>query len=95
VLDQLETVKICEAYEIDGERVEKMPYHQTDFHNAKPIYLELPGWKSDLTGCTDRGELPAQAIAYLEALEKTIGVPISIIGVGPGRKQIVAFNQAA
>ena len=95
VLDALETVRICEAYEIDGERCEKMPYHQTDFHKAKPVYREMPGWQTDLTGCTDRDALPATAVAYLEALEASIGVPISLIGVGPGRKQIVHFNQAS
>jgi len=92
VLDALETVKICVAYDIEGERVEKMPYHQTDFHNAKPIYRELAGWQTDLTECTHRDELPAAAIGYLEALEETIGVPVTIVGVGPGRKQVLQFS---
>ena len=95
VLDALETVKICDGYEIDGERHDRLPYHQSDFHKAKAIYRELPGWQTDLTGCTDRSELPPNALAYLETLEECIGVPISIIGVGPGRKQVVHFTQAA
>jgi len=95
VLDQLETVKICDAYEINGERHEKLPFHQSDFHDAKPIYKEMPGWQTDLTGFTERDQLPQAAIDYLTELERCIGVPITIIGVGPGRKQIVHFNQAA
>ena len=92
ILDALETVKICEAYDIDGERVEAMPYHQTDFHKATAIYREMPGWKTDLSDCTDRSELPADAVAYVEAIEELVGVPVTIIGVGPGRKQVVHFN---
>ena len=95
VLDELETVKICEAYDVNGERVEKLPFHQSDFHEAKPIYTEMPGWQTDLTGCTSRDDLPQKALAYLEALERSIGVPITLIGVGPGRKQIVHFSNAA
>ncbi|MDC0350016.1 adenylosuccinate synthase [bacterium] len=95
VLDQLETVKICDGYEVNGVRHDKLPYHQSDFHDAKPIYKEMPGWQTDLTGFTERDQLPQAALDYLDALETCIGVPISIIGVGPGRKQIVHFNQAA
>ena len=95
VLDQLETVKICDGYEVNGVRHDKLSYHQSDFHDAKPIYKEMPGWQTDLTGFTERDQLPQAALDYLDALETCIGVPISIIGVGPGRKQIVHFNQAA
>ena len=92
VLDALETLEICEAYEIDGVRHEKMPYHQTDFHNAKPIYRTMPGWKTDLTECTHRDHLPEAAVDYLAALEEAIGVPITMVGVGPGRSQVVHFS---
>ncbi|MEM7093491.1 MAG: adenylosuccinate synthase [Actinomycetota bacterium] len=94
ILDGLDSVKICVAYDINGERVDKMPYHQSDFHDAKPIYEEFEGWKTDISGVTDRADLPAAAVAYLEALEATVGVPITIVGVGPGRKQVVHFNPA-
>ncbi len=49
VLDDLDAVKVCVAYEVDGERLEHLPYHQSVLHKAKPIYEELPGWKTDLT----------------------------------------------
>ena len=55
----------------------------------------MPGWKTDLTGCTHRDELPQAALDYLVQLEASIGVPISILGVGPGRSQVVHLGQAA
>lgn len=92
VMDELETVKICVAYDIDGERVEKMPYHQSDFHKATPIYEELPGWKTDISGVTNPSDLPKAAQDYIQALEHQCGIPISLIGVGPGRKQYVNWQ---
>mgnify|MGYP001815911352 FL=1 len=91
--DQLETIKVCVAYEIDGERVTSMPYHQSDFHKATPIYQELPGWQSDISECTEPHQLPAAAQDYLRLLEEQVGVPISIVGVGPGRRQFVHWNE--
>jgi len=91
IFDQLDSLKVCVAYELDGKRVERMPYHQTDLHKCKPIYEEMPGWNTDLTGITERHDLPSQAIDYLKFLEGQIGVPISLVGVGPGRRQFVHF----
>ncbi len=87
ILDPLETIKVCVAYEIDGKRVTHMPYHQSDLHKAVPIYEELPGWQEDLTGCTDLAELPAKARDYVLFLAEQGGVPVSYVGVGPERKQ--------
>jgi adenylosuccinate synthase len=93
ILDTFDTVKVCVAYDIDGRRVEHLPYHQTDFHNAVPIYEELPGWKTDLSEVRHRDDLPANARDYLEFLEKAVGVPVSLVGTGPGREQFVHFNE--
>ncbi|MEC7923682.1 MAG: adenylosuccinate synthase [Actinomycetota bacterium] len=93
VMDALETVKICVAYDIDGQRIEKMPYHQTDFHKATPIYKEMPGWQEDVSGITEASDLPQKAKDYVEALEEYSGIPISLIGVGPGRKQYIDWQQ--
>ncbi|WP_437582906.1 adenylosuccinate synthase [Paramicrobacterium sp. CJ85] len=89
VLDDLETIPVCVAYEVDGERFDEMPVNQTDFHHAKPIYEEFPGWKQDITGCRSFDELPKNAQDYVLALEKMSGSRISAIGVGPGRDAIV------
>ncbi len=92
VLDQLDEIKVCVAYEHEGERIEDFPYHQTVLHNVKPIYETLPGWKTDLTQVTDRSELPRQAEEYLTFLQEQCGMPIRLVGVGPGRKQVLAFS---
>ena len=88
----LSTVKMCVAYEIDGERVDHMPYHQSEFHEARPIYEELPGWETDITDCRTADDLPANAKTYVELIEEQVGVPVSVIGVGPGRRQFVQWS---
>ncbi len=95
VLDSLESVKLCVAYEIDGRRVEQLPYHQTDLHKAVPIYEEMPGWGTDLTAVTEPGGLPPEALAYLDRLEAEVGVPVTLVGTGPGRDQYVHRRDAA
>ena len=91
VLDGLDAVKVCVAYEIDGQRMETWPYHQSDLHKATPVYEELAGWSEDLSQVTDRSDLPAAARDYVAFLEEQIGVPIPIVAVGPGREQYVRF----
>lgn len=91
VLDQLDEIKVCVAYEHEGERIEDFPYHQTVLHNVKPIYETLPGWKTDLTQVTERSELPKAAEDYLMFLQENCGMPVSMVGVGPGRKQVIHF----
>ncbi len=92
VLDQLDEIKVCVAYEHEGERLNDFPYHQTVLHNVTPVYETLPGWKTDLTGVTDRSELPKAAEEYLTFIEEQCGMPVSMVGVGPGRKQVLNFT---
>ena len=91
VLDDLDTVKVCVAYDVEGERYTHLPYHQSILHKAVPIYEELPGWKTDLTGFTERHQLPKNALDYIAFLEDQVKVPISLVGVGPGREQFLHF----
>ncbi len=79
------------AYECDGERYRYMPYHQTVLHKATPVYEELPGWLTDISGATELHDLPAEAKDYVYFLADQIGVPIKLVGVGPGREQFVRF----
>ena len=87
VLDGLDLLKICVAYEIDGEHCHHLPYHQSQLHATTPIYAELPGWKADISAVTNAGQLPSEAARYIDFLEDQIGVPIRLVGVGPGREQ--------
>jgi adenylosuccinate synthase len=91
VFDDLDTVKMCVAYEHEGERMEQMPYHQSVLHHVKPIYKEMPGWKTVLAGCREVGQLPAAARDYLALLAEQVGVPITYVGVGPERDQYVQY----
>ncbi|MBA0053000.1 adenylosuccinate synthase [Streptomyces sp. AJS327] len=92
VLTGWERVPVCVAYEVDGVRVEELPYNQSDFHHAKPIYEYLPGWSEDITKAKSFDELPANARAYVKALEEMSGAPISAVGVGPGREETIQIN---
>jgi adenylosuccinate synthase len=89
VLDPLETVKVCVAYEVDGRRIEHWPDSQSVLHKVRPIYEELPGWRTDLSAATEAHHLPAAATRYVELLQDRVGVPIHLIGVGPARDQYV------
>ncbi len=89
VLDAFDEIKVCVAYEAGGTRYAYPPYHQSVLHEVTPIYETLPGWREDLTGLTDAADLPAAARDYVAFLAATIGVPISVVGVGPGRDQFV------
>lgn len=95
VLDTFASIKVCVAYDVRGQRVTQLPYHQTDLHDAVPIYEELPGWEEDLTEVTETGQLPPRARAYVDFLSAQVGVPINLVGVGPGRDQYVDLQGSA
>jgi adenylosuccinate synthase len=92
VLTGWERVPVCVGYDIDGRRVEELPYSQTDFHHAKPIYEMLPGWSEDITKATSFSDLPKNAQGYVKAVEEMSGARISAIGVGPGRNETIQIN---
>ena len=92
VLSGLERVPVCVAYDVDGERVEEMPMTQTGFHHAKPVYDHLDGWWEDISGCRRFADLPANAQAYVRAVEEMSGTRVSVVGVGPGREQNVVLH---
>ncbi len=85
-------IPVCVAYEVDGVRHDLMPYSQSDFHHAKPIYEYLDGWTEDISHCRSFDEFPANTQAYVKRLEELIGCRISGIGVGPGREQSVMVH---
>jgi adenylosuccinate synthase len=89
VLDPLETVRVCVAYEVDGEPVGSFPDNQSRLHKVVPVYEELPGWRADLSEVSAAADLPAAARDYVSFIERVVGVPIRLVGVGPGREQYV------
>jgi adenylosuccinate synthase len=89
VLDTFDTLRVCVAYELDGERIESYPDNQSVLHKVRPVYEDLPGWRADLSGATEPPDLPAAAKDYVGFLQDQVGVPIHLIGVGPGRDQYV------
>ena len=93
VLTGWEKIPVCVAYEVDGKRVEELPASQSDFHHAKPIYEYLPGWSENITKARTFDELPANARAYVKYLEEISGVPMSAIGVGPGRDETIVLKE--
>jgi adenylosuccinate synthase len=92
VLDELATVRVAVAYELDGERLERMPENLDRLGEAKPVYEELPGWQEPVGGATEPGEMPARALAYVERMAELAGVPIWGVSVGAPRRQVVRFE---
>ena len=90
VLTGLATIPVCVAYSVDGVRFDEVPVSQSDFHHAKPIFEDFPGWTEDITAARTFEDLPPNAQAYVLAIEKMSGARISAIGVGPGREAIIS-----
>lgn len=89
VLGCLDTIKVCIAYDVDGVRYTTVPEHQSLFHDAKPVYIELPGWKCDISNVRNYTDLPREAKDYIDLIERLSGVRVSLIAVGPDREQTI------
>jgi adenylosuccinate synthase len=90
VLSGLETIPVCTRYRGAEDAVfEDFPYHQTVLHHATGICEELPGWSEDLGECRSEDELPAATRDYLDFIASFVEVPVALIGVGPGRDQVI------
>ena len=87
VLDSFNTIKVCTAYKIDGEIVEEFPYEIND--KIEPVYVEFPGWKTDMTKMTSEDEFPEEYNAYISFIEEETGVPVKIVSVGADREQTI------
>ena len=87
VLDTFETIKACVAYRVNGEEVESLPFDISE--NVEPIYVEIPGWQTDMTRMQTEDEFPEEFNAYLTFLEEELGIPIAIVSVGPNRNQTI------
>jgi adenylosuccinate synthase len=92
VLTGMDEVPVCVAYDVDGVRHDELPMTQAEFARARPIYETFPGWTEDISGARTLDDLPVNARDYVVALEKMIKAPISAIGVGPGRDEVIAVR---
>ena len=91
VLSGIEKIKICVGYEMDGKKIDYFPY-SIEKHSVIPIYKELKGWFEDLTKIENENEFPVNFKNYISYIEKELNIPISIISVGPNRKQTIFRN---
>jgi adenylosuccinate synthase len=89
VLSGIPELKICVAYELDGQRIEHFPSDAYQLERCKPIYETLPGWTEDLTKCRKATDLPAAARRYVDRVGALVGKPVSVVSVGPDRDQTI------
>ena len=95
VLSDLNEIKICNAYEIDGRQVAQFPSHVDELRRAKPVYESLPGWGEAINGVRRMSDLPAAARNYLARLSELVGRPVEVASVGPDREQTIFTTSAA
>jgi adenylosuccinate synthase len=90
VLSTFDEVEVCVGYRLpDGTETRDFPAHQSDFHHARPVFEHLPGWAEPLDECSTLQDLPDAARAYVERVERELGVPIDLVGTGAAREQVL------
>jgi adenylosuccinate synthase len=92
VLDDFDTIKACVAYKVNGEQIDHFPFDISE--GIEPVYVEMPGWKTQMNKMQSENEFPEEFNNYLSFLEEELGVPVKIVSVGPDREQtIVRYNE--
>ena len=87
VLDAFDTIKACVAYKVNGKETREFPFNIEE--GVEPVYQELPGWKTDMTGITSEDQLPKAFVDYIHFLEEQLDTPVRIVSVGPDREQTI------
>src|SRR5919201_1291460 len=87
VLSGFERLRICTGYRVDGQTFDEVPPHQSLFHRAEPVYERVDGWMEEVDGARTFEDLPKSARAYVRRIEELVGVPASVVSVGPSREQ--------
>ncbi len=96
VLSGLDPLRVATRYRgSEGAIFDEFPYHQSILHTATPDYEELAGWEQDISGARSEADLPPEARDYLAAISDYAGVPIKLVGVGPGREQVIRIGEPA
>jgi adenylosuccinate synthase len=95
VLSGIDPLRVAVRYRSsEGARLDELPYHQSVLHAAEPEYEDLPGFDQDIGECRSESELPPEARDYLDFIAENVGVPIRLVGVGPGRDQVIWMGEA-
>ena len=89
ILSRVETLQVCVAYDLDGERIETIPAHPAELARCRPVYETLPGWKTDISDLRSFEVLPRAAQDYVAFVEDLAGIPVALISVGPARDQTI------
>jgi adenylosuccinate synthase len=89
ILDGMETIKVCVAYELDGQRLNRFPAALKDQIRVIPIYEEMEGWRESTKGARSWAQLPATAIKYIRRIEELIEAPIAMLSTSPDREDTV------
>jgi len=92
VLDELSSIKICVAYEINGKKTETPPFSAEDYSIAKPIYIEMPGWQQSTIGTHSFDDLPIEAQNYIKKIEELSQLPVDVLSTGPDREETLIIN---
>ena len=92
ILDGLDTINICKGYMYKGIELKEYPESLKVLQDVEPVYEELPGWKTDISGCKSYDELPENARYYVERISQLVGVPLGIVSVGPDRSQTIVLH---
>ena len=96
VLAGLDPLRVAVRYRSsEGARLDELPYHQSVLHAAEAEYEDLPGFDVDIGECRNESDLPREARDYLEFVSQNVGVPIRLVGVGPGRDQVIWMGERA
>jgi adenylosuccinate synthase len=93
VLSGLDKIKICYAYELDGKQINTVPASLDDYSRCKPLYIEMDGWKEDITNVTSFDELPKEAQNYIRKIEELSNTKVAIFSVGPDRNQTIILKE--
>lgn len=88
-LTGLDAIRVCVAYELDGVRTPEWPRSAEALARCRPVYQTLPGWHADISAARRLDDLPAEARAYVEMIEREVGVPLALVSVGPDREQTI------
>jgi adenylosuccinate synthase len=92
VLSGLPELKLCTAYDLDGERTTRFPSDSFQLERCRPVYETIPGWSEDVTTARKLSDLPAGARRYIDRIGELVGLPVSVVSVGPDREQTIVLK---